>query len=99
MRRNAWHSVTTSAFELYKGSGKEEPSGIPIPIKKKFEFSMQKSPISASGPLKRTFVLIFRKVASREGALDKKGGKGPASGPAKGKKTQEEIIGRAVRIA
>lgn len=31
--------------------------------------------------------------------MDKKGGKGPASGPAKGKKTQEEIIGRAMRIA
>ena len=52
MRRNAWHSVTTSAFEPYKGPGKREPSGIPIPIKKKFEFSMQKSPISAEWPLK-----------------------------------------------
>ena len=31
--------------------------------------------------------------------MHKKGGKGPASGPAKGKKTQEEIIGSAMRIA
>jgi hypothetical protein len=35
-----------------------------------------------------------------EGAhLAKKHGKGPAGGPSKGKKTQEEIINRAMRIA
>ena len=31
--------------------------------------------------------------------MGKKGGEGPTSGPTKGKKTQEEIIGRAMRIA
>jgi len=34
-----------------------------------------------------------------EAGLDKKRGKGFAGGPAKGKKTQEEIIARAMRIA